>query len=92
MLLTLEGCEPHEEDTWEGCRFRVGSAVIRVIGKVPRCVVTTRDPDTGIRDFDSLKEIKAYRGLRDGKAIDFGVYADVEEPGVIHVGDSLEDA
>jgi uncharacterized protein YcbX len=92
MLLTLAGCEAHEEDTWEGRRFRVGSAVIRVGGPVPRCVVTTRDPDTGVRDFDSLKEIKAYRGVRDGKAIDFGVYADVEEPGVIRVGDSLEDA
>ncbi|CAN5139052.1 hypothetical protein BH18ACT14_BH18ACT14_18780 [soil metagenome] len=92
MLLTLEGCEPHEEDTWEGRRFRVGSAVIRIGGKVPRCVVTTRDPDTGVRDFDSLREIKAYRGLRDGKEIDFGVYAEVEEPGVVHVGDTLEDA
>ncbi|MGI8605805.1 MAG: MOSC domain-containing protein [Gaiellaceae bacterium] len=92
MLLTLEGCEAHEEDTWEGRRVRVGSAVIRVGGPVPRCVVTTRDPDTGVRDFDSLKEIKAYRGLRDGKAIDFGVYADVEEPGVVRVGDPVEDA
>jgi uncharacterized protein YcbX len=92
MLLTLDGCEAHEEDTWAGRRFRVGSAVIRVGGPVPRCVVTTRDPDTGARDFDSLKEIKAYRGVRDGKAIDFGVYADVEEPGVVRVGDTLEDA
>jgi hypothetical protein len=92
MLLTLDGCEPHEEDTWEGRRFRVGSAVIRVGGPVPRCVVTTRDPDLGFRDFDSLREIKAYRGLRDGKEIDFGVYADVEEPGVVRVGDTLEDA
>jgi len=91
MLLTLAGCAPHEEDTWEGRRFRVGAAVIRVGVPVPRCVVTTRDPDTGVRDFDSLKEIKAYRGLRDGKAIDFGVYADVEEPGVVRVGDTLED-
>ncbi len=90
MLLTLAGCEPHEEDTWEGRRFRVGTAEIRVGGPVPRCVITTKDPDTGDRDFDSLREIKRYRGLRDGKKIDFGVYARVEEPGVVTVGDELE--
>lgn len=92
MLLTLDGCQPHEEDTWAGRRLRIGSAVIRIGGPVPRCVVTTRDPDTGVRDFDSLKEIKAYRGVRDGKEIDFGVYAEVEVPGVVRVGDALEDA
>lgn len=92
MLLTVDGCGPHEEDTWEGRRFRVGSAVIRVGGPVPRCVITTKDPDTGERDFDSLKKIKAYRGLRNGKSIDFGVYAEVEEPGVVRVGDRLEPA
>jgi len=89
MLMTLAGCEPHEEDTWEGRRFRVGTATIRVGGPVPRCVITTKDPTTGLRDFDSLREIKRYRGLRDGKKVDFGVYATVEEPGVVSVGDEL---
>jgi uncharacterized protein YcbX len=89
MLMMLAGCEPHEEDTWEGRRFRVGTATIRVGGPVPRCVITTKDPTTGLRDFDSLREIKRYRGLRDGKKVDFGVYATVEEPGVVSVGDEL---
>jgi hypothetical protein len=89
MLLTLAGCEPHEEDTWEGRRFRVGTAAICVGGPVPRCVITTKDPDTGARDFDSLREIKRYRGADDG-SVDFGVYARVEEPGTVTVGDELE--
>ena len=89
MLFTLEGCEPHEEDTWEARRFRIGSAEILVGGPVPRCVITTKDPETGLRDFDSLREIKRYRSAPDGK-INFGVYASVVEPGTVSVGDELE--
>jgi uncharacterized protein YcbX len=90
MLIGLAGCEPHEEDSWKGRCFRVGTATIQVGGPVPRCVITTKDPDTGDRDFDSLREIKRYRGVRDGTKVDFGVYASVEEPGVVSVGDELE--
>ena len=52
--------------------------------------MTTRNPETGVKDFDTLKEIKSYRGLREGKSIDFGVYADVVTPGTIRVGDPVE--
>jgi uncharacterized protein YcbX len=52
--------------------------------------MTTRNPDTGYKDFDSVREIKNYRGLRNGKHADFGVYADVVEPGRIRVGDAVE--
>jgi uncharacterized protein len=36
----------------------------RITGPVDRCVVTTRDPDTGERDLDTLRLIKRYRGMR----------------------------
>jgi uncharacterized protein YcbX len=88
MLICLAGCEPHEEDTWQGKHFRVGSAVIRVGGPVPRCVITTKDPDTGAKDFDTLREIAAYRGVVD-KDVNFGVYASVEKPGTVRLGDDL---
>ena len=90
MLIDVAGCEPHEEDTWIGRRVRVGEAVLRIPGPVPRCVVTTQDPDTGVRDFDTLRTIKAYRGARDGKKLDFGVYGDVEQPGRVRVGDTVD--
>jgi uncharacterized protein YcbX len=51
---------------------------------------TTRDPDTGERDLDALRLIKGYRGLREGKHIDFGVYARVEQPGLVAIGDTAE--
>ncbi len=81
MLLEIEGCAPHEEDTWAGRIVRLGEAVVEIGGPVPRCATTTRDPSTGVRDFDTLREIAAYRGKRDGKKIDFGVYAQVVQPG-----------
>jgi uncharacterized protein YcbX len=89
MLIGLGGCQPHEEDGWQGSLFSIGEAFVRIGGPVPRCVTTTRDPETGLRDLDTLKVIKAYRGLRDGKHLDFGVYGEVERPGRVRVGDPV---
>jgi uncharacterized protein YcbX len=90
MLFDLEGCEEHEEDSWAGRRVRIGGAVVRVGGGVGRCAVTTRDPDTGERDLDTLRLLRGYRQpLGDGE-IPFGVYAEVEEPGRVRVGDAVE--
>lgn len=90
MLFDLHGCGVHEEDTWSGRRVRIGAAVVRVGGGVGRCAVTTRDPDTGVRDLDTLRLLRAYREpLADGE-IPFGVYAVVEQPGIVRVGDEVE--
>ncbi|HEY6836172.1 MAG TPA: MOSC domain-containing protein [Gaiellaceae bacterium] len=90
MLFELTGCDAHEEDTWEGRQFAVGEAVVRVGGPVDRCAVTTRDPDTGARDLDTLRLIKSYRGQRESDgAILFGVYGSVLQPGRVRVGDAF---
>ena len=75
-----------------GPELRLGQAVIQIGGPVSRCATTTRDPSTGERDFDSLRAIAAYRGKREGKKIDFGVYAQVVEPGRVRVGDHVQPA
>jgi uncharacterized protein YcbX len=90
MLVHVVGTRPHEEDDWIGRRVRIGGTVVRVTEQNARCRMTTRNPDTGVRDFDTLRAIKNYRGVREKKAIDFGVYADVEEPGRVRVGDPVE--
>ncbi|MDP9343898.1 MAG: MOSC domain-containing protein [Actinomycetota bacterium] len=90
MLIEVDGCEPHEEDSWVGREVQVGGAIIRVIRRDPRCVITTLDPDTGLPDFDTLGTIKSYRYDRDRKELPFGVYANVEEPGIVRVGDEVE--
>jgi hypothetical protein len=68
----------------------VGGAVIRVDEPVPRCVVTTLDPATGLRDFPTLKVIRDYRGINADRQLEFGVYADIIEPGEVSVGDLVE--
>jgi uncharacterized protein YcbX len=90
MLFTLRGCTAHEEDGWDGRLVRIGDAVVRAGGPIERCAVTTRDPETGERDVDTLRLIKDYRGLGEAGSIDFGVYADVVEPGAVRVGDAVE--
>jgi len=88
--LEVEGCEAYEEDTWSGRRVQVGDAVLAVLDPVPRCVVTTQDPNTGRKDFETLKVIARHRGRIDGGGLPFGMYARVEEPGRVRVGDPVE--
>jgi uncharacterized protein len=102
MLVEVDGCDVHEEDTWAGRRVRIGGATVRVVGPVPRCVVTNENPDSGIVDFNTLKAIVRYRGqlaadlttpvahLPDNGAVILGMYATVEEPGQVAVGDRVE--
>ena len=91
MTIEVDGVSvAHEEDTWAGRRVRVGDAVIRVAEPVPRCVVTTLDPDTGLRDFPTLKVIRDYRGTNAQDQLEFGVYAQVFQPGDVRIGDPVE--
>ncbi len=89
MLIELEGGRAHEEDTWVGCRVGLGEAILRISAPVPRCAMTTHDPETGHRDLDTLRAIKDYRGLVDGKDLMFGVWGEVERPGTIRLGDRV---
>jgi uncharacterized protein YcbX len=90
MLFTLAGCEAHEEDEWEGRSVRLGEAVVRVEGPVDRCAATTRHPDTGERDLDTLRLIKGYRGQAPDGSILFGVLGGIERAGRVRLGDPVE--
>lgn len=92
ITLEFEGAdEPYEEDSWAGRSVRVGRATIRVLGQIPRCVVTTLDPDVGTKDFGTLTQIARYRPRIGGRGgLPFGVYAEVLEPGRVRLGDPVE--
>lgn len=92
MLIELDGEVPNEE-AWIGGRIALGGAILRVTKRDARCAITTQDPDTGIRDLDTLRTIIAYRGpMPDDsgapKAM-LGVLADVERPGRVRIGDQV---
>lgn len=90
MTIEIEGVsQPHEEDAWRSRRIRAGEAVLQVGEPVPRCVMTTLDPATGHRDFPTLHVIKDYRGVSADGDLEFGVYADVLQPGTVRVGDPV---
>jgi uncharacterized protein YcbX len=92
MLFELARCGEHEEDGWEGRLVRLGDALVRVGSGVVRCAVTTRDPETAQRDIDILRHLAEYRGRGDDGGVLFGVYAAVERPGRVRVGDAVEPA
>jgi hypothetical protein len=85
--LELDGLEPFEEDTWDGQRVKIGQTIVRIAGQIPRCAVTTQDPTTGLHDWNTLKQIASFRTLTPDREVPFGVYATVEEPGPVEVGD-----
>jgi uncharacterized protein YcbX len=89
MLFEIDGVGAHEEDDWLGARVAIGDAVIAVAGDVGRCAVTTRHPDTGMVDLDTLGTLARYR--REGRVerLPFGVYGAVAVPGRVRVGDPV---
>ena len=89
--LEVDDTEPYEEDTWARRQVRIGGATIRVLGQIPRCVVTTLGPDTGRKDFATLTVIAGYRPRIGGRGgLPFGMYAEVVGPGAIRAGDEVE--
>lgn len=91
IQLEIDGCDPYEEDSWDGGLVRVGEATIRVRGQIPRCIVTTLGPDTGDKDFTTLNLIARTRPRIEGRrGLPFGMYAEVVDPGHVRVGDPVE--
>ena len=87
MLFEIGGVGPHEEDTWMGRHVQLGDAELVVRGDVGRCVVTSRDPDTGVVDMPTLAALAGYRREGHDEPLPFGVKGTVYTPGRVRVGD-----
>jgi uncharacterized protein YcbX len=72
------------EVAWCGRRVRIGGAVLAIAMPTMRCVMTTQAVDDLPKDPSVLRTI-----VRDANQ-NLGVYATVEEPGPVAVGDSVE--
>lgn len=86
--LVIAGCAPHAEDTWQ--RIRVGDAELALVKPCDRCVLTTLDPVSAMRDptQEPLRTLATYRRW-DGK-VWFGQNATPRVLGRIQVGDRVE--
>lgn len=90
MLIQIDGVSAHEEDSWVGRRVRIGPALVAMHGHVGRCLVTSRDPETGEIDLPTLDLLGRYRrGLASTEPLPFGIYGEVLTPGTVRVGDPV---
>jgi uncharacterized protein len=89
MTITMTGADAWAEHGWGGQKVAIGEAIVQVIAPVPRCVVTTRNPDSGATDVRVLHALARLRGKND---VTFGVWCDIIHPGAIRIGDPVRPA
>lgn len=81
----IDGFAPWEELDWIGKSIRIGSVEFEVKERILRCLATTANPETGLRDADTLGALKTELNHQD-----FGIYATVSRSGTINLGDEVE--
>lgn len=79
--LLLGGVGADEEAAWPGRALEVGDALVGLLSRRARCVVTSIDPTSGAQDLD------AFRRLRRALGNDLGLDAWVVRPGLVRRGD-----
>lgn len=90
MLIEIDGVPGHLEDQWVGRTVQIGGAAVRFHGHVGRCLITSRDPDTGIVDLPTLDVLGSYRReIASTEPLPFGVYGEVVQPGTVRLGDPV---
>ncbi|MDH3667005.1 MAG: MOSC domain-containing protein [Paracoccaceae bacterium] len=85
--LWLDGLVPWEEFDWVGSEITVGGARLKVIERVERCNATKANPETGVRDADTLGALETHYGHKD-----FGIYAQVIAGATVSEGDPVSAA
>ncbi len=82
--IVVEGAAPCEEDDWK--TLSINNIVFSLVKPCTRCVVTTVDPDRGVKapDLQPLRELGTYRRTAEG--VIFGMNAIHESAGEIRVG------
>ncbi len=91
MLIEVDGLAPHEEDGWVGRTIRIGDAAVHFRGHVGRCLITSRDPDTGVVDLPTLDLLGEYRReVESTEPLPFGIYGEVVRPGTVRLGDPVD--
>ncbi len=83
MTISVAGADAWAEHGWNG-QVAIGDSALCTIAPVPRCAITTHNPESGATDVRILHALARLRGKKD---ITFGIWCDVVRPGRIRVGD-----
>ncbi len=83
LVSDTQSSGPFPEQEWRGRRLQIGDAIVRVTVECPRCVMVTH----GFEDLP--KDPGVMRALVRESGGNLGVYATVEAPGRVRVGDSI---
>lgn len=81
----IDGLPAWAERDWIGKSITLGPVEFKVTEQITRCRATEVNPDTGLRDADTLGAL--YQGW-DHR--DFGVFAQVSDDGTVTTGDTVE--
>lgn len=81
--IVVGGVEGLAERTWEGRVMAIGSVLVHLHSLRQRCVMTTFDPDTLVRDGEVLRDI--HRGFGGTLALNTAVLV----PGTVSLGDPV---
>jgi uncharacterized protein YcbX len=81
----FDGMAPWEEFDWIGKTVQIGDVVFEVKERIERCLHTAANPNTGLRDADTLGALQSGWDHKD-----FGVYAQVVQGGTIAIGDAVK--
>jgi hypothetical protein len=84
LVSDVSSSEPFPEMQWRGKRLKIGEAILGVTVECPRCVMVTHGHE------DLPKDPGVMRALVKEAGGNLGVYATVETPGRVSVGDSVE--
>lgn len=85
--IVVEGAPAWAEDSWRS--LGIGALRIHLVKRCSRCVMTTVDPETGLKDqaLQPLRTLAAYRKADDG--VIFGMNGVHSGTGMIRVGDAV---
>ena len=75
--------DPFPEQAWLGATLSVGSAIMRIESTCPRCSMTTHAFDDLPRDTEIMRKLVNHSHGN------LGIYASVQTPGQISLGDRI---
>jgi hypothetical protein len=79
------GGEPFEEDNWKD--FLIGDIKFKAVKPCARCVITTTDQQTAVRNDEPLKTLSTFRKV--GNKVLFGMNLIAYGTGKVKIGDDI---